>query len=250
MIMHANTRRVMSPFGKLLAAAVFLAIPMLPVLTEREADAAASPSTPKAEGAKNSTAPADAKDAKDANAKDAGSKDAAKAKPDEEQAGDQAPREQIDKEIAKARARMRQDDRKYSRQQIRDAEALYQSANKNLGDPKAKDILEEMVKKYPKLNRTGCAILYLGQRSEGKDRERYLKQAVDDFSDCFYGNGVQVGAFARYLLGHYYRDNGDAQKGNALLKEVAEKYPTSVTHKGDQLAKIAKQDMATPPPPK
>jgi hypothetical protein len=183
-------------------------------------------------------------------AKDATASTEAKSSASDEQAGDQAPRAQIDKEIAKARARMRQDDRKYSRQEIRDAEALYQSANKNLGDPKAKDILQEMVKKYPKLNRTGCAILYLGQRSEGADREKYLKQAVDDFSDCFYGNGVQVGAYARYVLGHYYRDNGDVEKGNALLKEVVDKYPTSVTHKGDQLAKIAKQDMASPPPPK
>jgi hypothetical protein len=170
--------------------------------------------------------------------------------PKEEQAGNAAPRTQIDAEIAKARARMRQDGRKYSAQELKDAEALYQVANKNWRTPEAKASLEKMVEKYPKFNRTGCAILYLGQYSQGEQREKYLKQAVDDFSDCFYGNGVQVGAYARYLLGLYYRDKGDVEKGNALLKEIVDKYPTSVTHKGDKLAKIAKDDLASPPPPK
>jgi TolA-binding protein len=145
---------------------------------------------------------------------------------------------------------MRQDGRKYSAEQLKDAETLYQVANKSWRSPEAKASLEQMVKKYPKFNRTGCAVLYLGQYAQGEAREKYLKQAVDDFSDCFYGNGVQVGAYARYLLGHYYRDSGDVEKGNALLKEVVDKYPTAVTHKGDQLAKIAKQDMASSPPPK
>ena len=191
---------------------------------------------------KDSKAPDAAKDAPAAN-------DPAKGQADDEQAGDQAPRAQIDKEIAKARARMRQDGRKYSAEQLKDAEALYQVANKSWRSPEAEASLEQMVKKYPKFNRTGCGLLYLGQYTRGEEREKYLKQAVEDYSDCFYGNGVQVGAFARYLLGHHYRDNGDVEKGNALLKEVIEKYPTSVTHKGDQLAKIAKQDMASAPPP-
>ena len=177
-------------------------------------------------------------------------KPAAPAAKDDQQAGAQAPRSQIDAEKAKARARMRQDGRKYSAAELQEAEGLYQVANKSWRSPEAKDSLEKMVKKFPKFNRTGCAILYLGQYSTGEDREKYLKQAVDDFSDCFYGNGVQVGAFARYLLGHYYRENGQVEKGNALLKEVVQKYPTSVTHKGDQLAKIAKEDLERAPAPK
>ena len=145
---------------------------------------------------------------------------------------------------------MRQDSRRYSQQELRDAEQLYQVANKQWRSPEAKASLEQMVKKYPKFNRTGCATLYLGQYSEGEEREKYLTQAVKDFSDCYYGNGVQVGAYARYLLGLYYRENGQVEKGNALLKEIVDKYPKSVTHKGDQLAKIAKEDIANPPPPK
>ena len=158
--------------------------------------------------------------------------------------------EQLKREKGNASSRLQQDRRRFPRQDISDAEALYQVANKNWRSAEAKESLQKMIAKYPQFNRTGCGLLYLSQYARGEEREKYLKQAVEDYSDCFYGNGVQVGAFARYLLGHHYRDNGDVEKGNALLKEVVEKYPTSVTHKGDQLAKIAKQDMASPPPPK
>jgi hypothetical protein len=145
---------------------------------------------------------------------------------------------------------MREDARRYSKAELQEAEQLYQVANKEWRSPEAKASLETLVKKFPKFNRTGCAVLYLGQYSKGEDREKYLKQAVEQFSDCFYGNGVQVGAFARYLLGHHYREKGDVERGDALLKEVVDKFPKSVTHRGDQLAKIAKKDMELPPPPK
>jgi hypothetical protein len=214
MVMHRLARRGILRTGWLLAAAaVLVALPILP--------AAAEPA------------------ARDEPAKAA-----------EDEAGDKAPRAQIDAEIAKARARMREDGRRYSKAELREAEQLYQVANKEWRSPEAKASLETLVKKFPKFNRTGCAVLYLGQYSKGEDREKYLKQAVEQFSDCFYGNGVQVGAFARYLLGHHYRDNGDVERGDALLKEVVDKFPKSVTHRGDQLAKIAKKDMELPPPPK
>ena len=179
--------------------------------------------------------------------------DAAKSDATEESdapASAQASREQIEAEKAKARARMRLDGRRYSRQELQEAEQLYQVANNKWRSPEAKASLEQMVKRFPKFNRTGCATLYLGQYAEGAERERYLKQAVADFSDCFYGNGVQVGAYARYLLSHYYRDTGEVEKGDALLKELIKKYPKSVTHQGDQLAVIAKEDLSSPPAPK
>jgi TolA-binding protein len=158
---------------------------------------------------------------------------------------DQASREQIDAEKAKARTRMRQDSRKYSEDELRDAEQLYQVANKSWRSPEAWQNLEALVKKYPKFNRTGCAVLYLGQYSKGEQREKYLKQAIDDFSDCFYGDGVQVGAYARYLLAMHYKDTKNPDKAAELLKELIKKYPKSVTHGGDQLAKIANDDLET-----
>jgi hypothetical protein len=111
-------------------------------------------------------------------------------------AGEQVPEAQRQRLQAKARQRMQQDAKKYSRDQLREAEQLYQVANSNWRTPQAKQSLEQMVAKFPDVNRTGCAVLYLAQYSRGEEQEKLLKQAIDKYSDCYYGNGVQVGAFA------------------------------------------------------
>lgn len=58
-------------------------------------------------------------------------------------------------------------------------------------------ILERVVRTYPKSNRAGSAMLYLARLSSGEQREAYLKKAIKDHGDTWYGNGVQVGALAR-----------------------------------------------------
>jgi TolA-binding protein len=142
---------------------------------------------------------------------------------------------------------MRADAAKFSADDLRAAEALYQVANKNWRTDEARQSLETMIEKYPDLNRTGCAVLYLGQMSEGADRERYLTRAVEKHGDCFYGDGVQVGAYGRYLLALYHRDNGRADQAAALFNEILEKYPTAVTHRGEPLATIVTAEMAVMP---
>ena len=94
----------------------------------------------------------------------------------------------------------------------------------------------KLIKKYNKANRTGCALLYLGQMSKGEEREEYLKQAIADFSDCFYGNGVQVGAYARYYLAYHYKESGEEKKSTELFEEIGEMYPNAINHKGRLLA--------------
>ena len=154
-------------------------------------------------------------------------------------ANDQVPAAQRDKLIARARQRMRQDTQKYSREQLQEAESLYQVANNNWRTPEAKASLEQMVKKFPDVNRTGCAVLYLAQYSEGDERERLLREAIDKFGDCYYGNGVQVGAFARLLLGDHYQRNGQADKAKELFDELRQKYADAITHRGELIvAKI------------
>jgi len=150
-------------------------------------------------------------------------------------ADEQVPAARRAKLVAQARQRMRQDTQKYSREQLREAEDLYQVANKNWRTPEAKQSLEQMVKKYPDVNRTGCAVLYLAQYSEGAERERLLEEAIEKYSDCFYGNGVQVGAFARYLLGDYYQRNNQPEKAKELFDQIRKTYPDAVTHRGESL---------------
>ncbi|MGJ8644862.1 MAG: hypothetical protein ACSHX9_15760 [Luteolibacter sp.] len=133
-----------------------------------------------------------------------------------------------------ARERMRQDRDEYSRQELGEIEELYQVANKNwkTDRAKAKQAMQELVKNYKKANRTGCAMLYLGQLSYGDERDKYLDQAIKDFSDCFYGNGVQVGGWARYLRILDLRSDEDDAAADKLEKELRTNYPKAITHGG------------------
>ena len=130
---------------------------------------------------------------------------------------------------------MRKDYEIYSQDELREIETLYQVANKQWRTEEGKDSLKKLISKYDKANRTGCALLYLGQMSKGTEREAYLQQAIADFSDCFYGDGVQVGAYARYYLAYYYKESGDEKTSAELFVEITEKYPDAIDHKGNLL---------------
>lgn len=131
--------------------------------------------------------------------------------------------------------KMAQDRAKYSDEQLREAEQLYQVANRNWGSPEATENLQAMIKKYPDLNRTGCAVLYLAQGAQGADRARYLQDCIEKFNDCFYGDGVQVGALARLLLANDYRGKGEQEKAEALYTEIKTRYADAIDHGGNLL---------------
>ena len=141
-------------------------------------------------------------------------------------------------QVAKARKRMRQDATVYSHDDLKKIEELYQVANHKWRTQEGKESLKQLIEKYDKANRTGCALLYLGQMSQGKDRETYLQRAIDGFSDCYYGDGVQVGPYARFYLAHYYKANGNPEKANVLFNEINAKYPNAIDHKGRPLADL------------
>lgn len=144
-------------------------------------------------------------------------------------------KEIVDGQRLKARERMRMDAELYSRKQLREIESLYQVANKKWRSQEGKDSLKKLIDKFDKANRTGCALLYLGQMSEGEEREEYLKKAIEGFSDCYYGDGVQVGSYARHQLAWYYKNNNEPEKADKLFKEIKEKYPDAIDHKGNLL---------------
>ena len=153
---------------------------------------------------------------------------------------DDAARAELQQE---ARKRMAEDRDEYSRQELGELEELYQVANKNwkTDRPAAKKAMEELVKKYKKANRTGCAMLYLGQLSYGDERDKYLDQAIEDFSDCFYGNGVQVGGWARFLRMADLKSDGKDKEAAELEKQIRTKYPKSINHSGILLVDIIDQ---------
>ena len=147
----------------------------------------------------------------------------------------QAPTPTLEMLRARAQERMRQDLATYSAQDLRTLEELYQTANRNLNGPDAKDILRRVVAGYPKSNRAGSAVLYLAQLSSGAEREAYLKTAIDAHGDAWYGDGVQVGALARAQLAAFYAAAGRMTEAKALANDVVERFPGAVDHNGRPL---------------
>lgn len=139
------------------------------------------------------------------------------------------------------RARIEQDRAKYNDQELSEIEKLYQVANRQWNSPEARESLRTLVEKYGQANRTGCAIMYLGQMTEDDEREKYLKKAISDFSDCFYGDGVQVGAYARFYLAYHYQRSGKDEEAQALFDEIRRDYPDAVDHKGRLLVEQIKR---------
>ncbi len=138
--------------------------------------------------------------------------------------------------------KMAQDQAKYTPEQLREAEQLYQVANQKWGSSEATDSLQAMIKKYPDINRTGCALLYVAQRSSDDERANYLKQCIEKHNDCFYGDGVQVGAYARFLLADDYSKKGESEKAAALYKEIKTDYPDAIDHGGKLLVDSIKAE--------
>ena len=131
-----------------------------------------------------------------------------------------------------ARKRASEDRRHYKPEELAEIETLYQVANKSWRSEEAKQSLKQLLAKYDKANRTGCATLYMGQMSEGAERVEYLTRAVEKFSDCYYFDGCQVGGYGRYVLALTKWQTGDKDAAKRLLDEIRQKYKDAIDHRG------------------
>jgi serine/threonine protein kinase len=131
--------------------------------------------------------------------------------------------------------RMAQDRSKYSADQLREAENLMRIGDEKFGSPEANESCQTLIKNYPDSDRAGCAMLYLAQTSQGDERARYLQECIEKYNDCFYGDGVQVGAYARFLLVEDDRSMGEVKKAEALSTEIRSKYADAIDHPGNLL---------------
>ncbi len=135
-------------------------------------------------------------------------------------------------------ARFARDRETYKPDKLKEIERLYQVIGKGLNTPEAEKSLKELLEKYPKANRTGCAVQYLGQASTGEKREAYLKRAIEEFGDCYYGDGVQVGAYARFYLAAHYAKARKWDEASVLLDQIRKNYPDAVNHNGKRLVDL------------
>ena len=128
----------------------------------------------------------------------------------------------------KVKQRYDKDVAEYGKGAMREIERLYRAFSKS-GDTAT---LDELLKRYPKACRTGCAVMYAGQRAEGDERTKWFKKAIADHGDCYYGNGTCVGAYARLYLASIYEKQGKTSEAQKLKDEIRTQFPDAVTHKG------------------
>lgn len=134
-----------------------------------------------------------------------------------------------------ARKRMGKDSGNYSREQLREIEQMYQAWRKV---PETERIasLKALAAKYPKSNRAGCAWLYAARwEKPGKTQIEDLKRAIDEFGDCRYGDGVQVGAYARFALGKLLEKDGKKEEAQKYFSELKTSFPNAIDHSGNLL---------------
>jgi formylglycine-generating enzyme required for sulfatase activity/serine/threonine protein kinase len=145
--------------------------------------------------------------------------------------------ENIKNEKSKARKRMYADIKKYSQKESQEIESLYQSMYK-LRDPEKTYKLERLIAKYPKANRTGCALLYLAYRQKGDAQRHALLKVIKKYGDCYYGDGTNVGADAKYFLARYYLSHKKMKKLKLLLDDLRENHRAAIHHNKQNLASL------------
>jgi TolA-binding protein len=131
--------------------------------------------------------------------------------------------------------RRAEDREKYSQEQLQEAENLMRVADQRFGSAEANEVLQTLLKNYPTSNRAGCAMLYVAQTSEGDNRQTSLRECIEKYDGCFYGDGVQVGAYARFLLAEDLMNKGEEKKAATLYNEIRTRYSDAVDHRGKLL---------------
>lgn len=111
---------------------------------------------------------------------------------------------------------------------MKEIESLYMAFSKT-GDRQA---FKSLVSKYPKANRTGCAALYVAQRMQGARQIAALTEVIEKFGDCYYGDGCNVGALARYHLVVAAQNQGDKARAKAVADELRRNSGDAIGHDG------------------
>lgn len=146
---------------------------------------------------------------------------------------DEAANQKAQMEIA--RKIISEDKRKIGMEKFKLGERLEDDANKCFMDKRHDEgvnVCREIVKSLPVSNRAGCAMLYIGQFSD--DREA-LENAVKSYSGCWYGDGVNVGAYSRFLLARMHLKEGNVNKHEEYMNWIKSNNINAINHRGHRL---------------
>jgi len=143
----------------------------------------------------------------------------------------------------KVRERMQKDLELYGKDGVREIEIAYRAYSQS--KEADNQHLQTLIAKYPMANRTGCAVMYAGQRSQGADDGKWFRLAVEKYGDCLYGDGAQVGAYARFYLAFLLERKGDKAGAEKLRNEILRLYPDAITHRGRRMSDYLTAAQAT-----
>jgi hypothetical protein len=132
----------------------------------------------------------------------------------------------------------------FSALELSDIEARYRSAHLDhpafVRRPEGLKILLDLIEKYPRSNRAGCAVLELARLSSGPTREQYLRDAVATHSDAWFETGVQVGALARAMLAVHLVGLDRLDEAEQIAEELATMFPGAIDDSGATLDDVLK----------
>lgn len=169
-------------------------------------------------------------------------KDAKEATPQERQAmrleaiGKKDPelKAEIERQLERAKTQDENDEKLYSRDQIRMMRPTISAAGKD--NPEGEKALRLILSKYPKASFVGCALFrHAMDCQKSQDKVKYLKMVLKDYEDVVLHNGVQLGAFARYFLSKEALKSGDRAKSQRLMAEIKDKFPNAFDGRWNRL---------------
>jgi hypothetical protein len=145
---------------------------------------------------------------------------------------------------SKAQAHIDAERSLFSALELSDIEARYSSAHVAhlpfVRRPAGIKTLQELIGRYPRSNRAGCALLELARLSSGTVREQYLRQAIAAHSDAWFENGVQVGALARAMLAVDLAGVERFDEAERVAAELVSMFPGAVDDSGAELDDVLK----------
>jgi TolA-binding protein len=134
-----------------------------------------------------------------------------------------------------ARERIMMDAEIHQRHDLNIIEKLYQTANQDWKSEDARKAVALLTERYPRANRTGCAVLTLAQSTAGNEQLELLNKAIGPFGNSRYANGVQVAPYARLYLAMRHKKEGKDKEAAKLFEEIRTTYPNAIDHKGKLL---------------
>ena len=81
-------------------------------------------------------------------------------------------------------------------------------------------------------------MLYLAYRQKGDAQRHALLKVIKKYGDCYYGDGTNVGADAKYFLARYYLSHKQMKKLKLILDDLRENHRAAIHHNKQNLASL------------